>query len=173
MWPFDVAVLQETAKKCTRKYNTRARRTIALFIESSLLCYFAVYNTVLPDRSKRVFSSPVAELFSLFGRKLKITNQKNEQLHWFCQSHLKTGTHNWQLSSDSGKVHNCTLKPKVPETKYSLSPFQSFYSVAWFWRFVKVLRRCLKYLLGETSPTSRGTPYRYPAIDKVQLVKFL
>ena len=35
--PFDDAVLKETAKKCTRKYNTRTRRTVALSIELSQL----------------------------------------------------------------------------------------------------------------------------------------
>jgi len=79
MGPFDDAVLKETAKKCTRKYNTRARRTVALSIESSQLCYFVVHKTVESNRSNRVFSSPVAVLFSLFGRKLKIKNLKNLQ----------------------------------------------------------------------------------------------
>ena len=43
MGPFDGAVSKETAKKCTRKYNIGARRTIALSIESSLPCYFTLF----------------------------------------------------------------------------------------------------------------------------------
>lgn len=43
MGSFDGAVSKETAKKCTRKYNIGARRTIALPIESSLPCYFTLF----------------------------------------------------------------------------------------------------------------------------------